>query len=501
MYAAYSAAFSRMLSDSTPGPRDAGAGRCGRCLACRPSFSEKVAVADAAAPRRRGAAASGCATQRALPQQRPMIAKQRHRRHRRRQRRERGGEVGIARAARRRPRRARGRRSTRASQSMAQREPLASLVLRRPASMRAASATGDSAPGFASAASQSAALLPATPGRPARSASSGAPPACASTARGVGDALRREPRDARPPASGAAPASRRQRLRSVARHPPGLVRHEDEVGRRAAAPRASSAARWPPARSCASAGTITATFARPRWLVSCAQSVSAADRARSWISVERPWPRRPRRPRRARRSAGRDAGRRRRSRSPGTCRTPSPSARGDSHSSAAREVAARACACRCRAGPSISSACGQRRARASASACGRALPRQQRGPRRRDGRRRRRRAHQRSAATMPRELRAHVGHGPRRVDDAEAPRLGAPRARGRRRARARRTPGCSRSNLSSARPFASALRRAARATPRAARRTAASGPGCSRRARSARARRCARRGTPWPPPW
>ena len=45
----------------------------------------------------------------------------------------------------------------------------------------------------------------------------------------------------------------------------------------AAAPRASSAARWPPAAFIASAGTITATLARPRWLVSCAQSGQRAD--------------------------------------------------------------------------------------------------------------------------------------------------------------------------------------------------------------------------------
>ena len=204
MYAAYSAAFSRMLSDSTPGRASAAPGAAGRRFLVGHGQTNSVAVVDQQRlgdePRlqRMARRSARCS------QQRPMIAKQRDRRHRRRERRERRGEVGIAlrHAAGDHPRevRASTRRASRwRAPSRSRRSSLAPVLdPRRERDRRQRSR-------LARAPRATRRARPATPGSASASAASGAPPACASTAAGSATPCACEPRASPASATGAAP--------------------------------------------------------------------------------------------------------------------------------------------------------------------------------------------------------------------------------------------------------------------------------------------------------
>ena len=182
IYAAYSAAFSRMLSDSTPGR--ATLRRVRPELPCvPPSSAKQFPIVD---EERLGdeTRLQRMHDQRALPRQRPMIAKQRERRHHRP-----ASAASVAAKSGLRsgapPAATRARSAVHApSQSMARREPLLALLLaaRRPGARPAPPATGSSA--WPTPVSQ-AARSPCHAGSAMASASSGAPPACASTAAGA----------------------------------------------------------------------------------------------------------------------------------------------------------------------------------------------------------------------------------------------------------------------------------------------------------------------------
>ena len=162
--------------------------------------------------------------------------------------------------------------------------------------------------------------------------------------------------------SAAAPRASGSASTIVGGEAPGLSRRRGSGRCRRAAPRASSAARWPRRHSSAPAGAITATFARWRWLVSCDEFDQRADAidARSCRPlaacpssgsiVEQLEPHEIRMLRRRSRNGSRR-----------TCRTRGRPARGVSHSSACAKSSASACLPMPR-GPWISSACGQRRA-------------------------------------------------------------------------------------------------------------------------------------------
>ena len=122
--------------------------------------------------------------QRALPQQCPMIAKQRNRRHR-------GGQVARTRAAKSALRAAQPPAATRrrsavhaSSQSMRCAQPSRGARSFGAASIHAASATGDSAVRPRQRLQPRRALRLPRRRRPCASAASGAPPACASAVRG-----------------------------------------------------------------------------------------------------------------------------------------------------------------------------------------------------------------------------------------------------------------------------------------------------------------------------
>ena len=147
-------------------------------------------------------------------------------------------------AARRPPRRARDRRSTPTSQSIA--SPSRSRRSSFAAGLDARrERDGDRLFGLASAASQPRAR-PARRDRPVASARSGAPPACASTVAASATPCARKPLPA--PRLGAGSGACEASAAARASSPAGalaLMRDQHEIRRRAAAPRASSAARWP----------------------------------------------------------------------------------------------------------------------------------------------------------------------------------------------------------------------------------------------------------------